>query len=85
VVVDLVRTSPAQGARQIPIDVRLDDRRVDVALSAHRTRIPQTRGDLFDGDRHVPFREARVLDMLEGCERSSREHRAGPGAEVLRG
>ena len=55
-----------------------------VALSADRTRIPESRRHHVDGLNDSLARDALVASGSELGERTSREDRARPGAKVLR-
>jgi hypothetical protein len=63
--------------REAAIGVRLDDGGVDITLAANRPGIAELPRDVIDRLRQALFSEP--------AQRLGREHRAGPGAEVLAG
>ena len=70
---------------QAPVQVALDDGRVDVALAAYRAGVAQLTGDRLYGLRHILASARRRLWRRQAPQRAQAKERPCPRAEILAG
>src|SRR6185503_18971929 len=83
----VVLGSPDEGGPDPPVEVRVDDRRMNVRLARDRDGVAEVVGGGSDRLRDVALLLAvgRAIAVTETAQRAECEDRPGPGPEVLGG
>src|SRR4029079_5339626 len=83
----VVLGGPDEGGPDPPVEVRVDDRRMNIRLARDRDGVAEVVGGGSDRLRDVALRRAvgRAIAVTETAQRAECEDRPGPGPEVLCG